>query len=72
MIIALSSDGGILIGLSEGNLRELRAGHPILKDNIPGFPTIRIMYGETEGAILAELMVAGVVEMPQPDTDTPH
>jgi len=71
MILALSSDGGILIGLSEGNLRELRKGNPILK-TIPGFPTLRIMYGATEGDILAELMRIGVVDMPLPETDTPH
>lgn len=71
MILALSSDGGILIGLSEGNLRELRNGNPILK-TIPGFPTLRIMYGATEGDILAELMRIGVVDMPLPETDTPH
>jgi hypothetical protein len=61
MIYARKSDGGILIGLSKGNLELLQQGKPILKRH-PGMPPLRIVYGETEETIFTMLTAEGVID----------
>jgi hypothetical protein len=60
VIKALLSNGAIVLGLSEMNVRELKKGRPIRFDGRPmGFQgTVFICYGETEVAILHELQQA--------------
>jgi hypothetical protein len=59
MIYATTSDG-ILIGLSKRNLELLQEGHPILR-RVQGMPTLRIMYGDTEAAIVNMLIAEGLI-----------
>jgi len=60
MIYATTTDGGLLIGLSERNIELLRQGSPIVK-NIPGMPSLIIVAGETEAAIYSELAKHGYI-----------
>jgi hypothetical protein len=61
---ATTKDGTTLItlGLSEGNLENLRENKPILVDlgllGVPGVQ-VMIMWGETEQAMMDELKAAG-------------
>lgn len=59
MILAEIKDQGILIGLSEKNIEELKEGQPILKDSSKG--KLVILYGKTEFAILNELKKKGFI-----------
>jgi len=59
MIICLSTTGAIILGLSRRNLELLQQGHPILKHGMAGLPTISIVYGEDEQAILKYLLDSG-------------
>lgn len=60
MIYAKTTDGGLLIGLSERNIELLREGRPIVK-NIPGMPSLFIVAGATEAAIYSELAQHGCI-----------
>ncbi len=54
----------MLIGLSEGNISQLKEGKPAITQ-IPGTDTeIAIMYGKTEGDIYKELKRGGI-KMPE-------
>ncbi len=62
-MIKLRAGEAILLGLSEGNLRLLKQGRPILiQGEDVGLPGVRIaiMYGETEAAIVAEIRSHGI------------
>lgn len=69
MIVAKSkTDKGdiVIVGLSEGNITQLKDGKPALTA-IPGTDTkIVIMYGKTEGDIYRELAKTGF-KMPIPE-----
>jgi hypothetical protein len=60
MIIAKMTDGSLLLGLSERNIELLRKGKPIVKD-VEGLAKFVIVYGKTEGDIMAELKAHGLV-----------
>jgi hypothetical protein len=65
MIKALGTKDGhplIIAGLSNGNIRKLKEGKPILmKMALDGEPfEILIMYGDTEQAMVQELIALGV------------
>lgn len=60
MIYGSTSDGGIIIGLSAGNVEQLKIGRPIIT-RLPGAPVLRIFYCETEEQLFAELEKAGVL-----------
>lgn len=61
MIYGRTSDGGIFIGLSARNLELLQQGKPILREE-SNLPTLRIVYGETEQAIMDSLVREGAID----------
>jgi hypothetical protein len=69
MIIAKAkTDKGdiVIVGLSEGNITQLKDGKPALTE-IPGTDIkIAVMYGKTEAAIYKELEKSGL-KMPIPE-----
>jgi hypothetical protein len=62
MLYASTTDGALLIGLSAKNLEKLRAGQPILRHGVGRMPTLRIVFGETEQAIIDMLVKEGVLD----------
>jgi hypothetical protein len=61
MIYGRTTDGGIIIGLSARNLELLKEGKPIMRPAQGELPTLRIIYGETEQAIVNMLVQEGVL-----------
>jgi hypothetical protein len=66
MIRARLSNGSFVLGIDANNLRELKAGHPIVVDltDNGGMDIIMIVYGETLTDIMEELQEASGAPLP--------
>lgn len=62
MIYGTMADGSLFIGLSEENLRLLREGRPICKEDVSGHKALIIVYGETEWAIIDAMCKVGMLD----------